>query len=309
MEQLFRKLKQRIEDNDYGIVREFEPLKYHTTIRIGGPARLYVVPHGEEQLAFIMQEIRDLKLPYFILGNGSNIFFGDERHDAVFLHIKDVLNTLEVEGTSIKVGAGYSLVKLTNTLSRQGLSGLEFAGGIPATVGGAIVMNAGAHGHEISSLVERVLILDEYGAFVWLSHNDMEFAYRTSVLSSQKDWIVISVELRMKEGIKVDVLKRMLGNREYRKEMQPLHAPSCGSVYKNPDGFHAGKLIEDAGLKGYRVGDMEISTKHANFIINIGEGTAMDMLQLMQRVEEKVKYDFGVELKREVHYYSGGAYE
>lgn len=293
------KLKKLLENLDVGKVTENEPLKNHTTWKIGGPAKLFFEPNSPEGLQQAMKEIVKANVPWFVIGRGSNLLVSDEGIDGVVIKLGENMAHIERNGEILRVGAGYSLIKLATSISKQGLSGLEFAGGIPGTVGGAVFMNAGAHGSDISKILIKAHILLPNGTFTWYTNEEMDFSYRTSRL--QKDsGICVEAEFQLKAGDKEKITAEMQKNKDYRRESQPWKSPTCGSVFRNPLPQHAGRLIEEAGLKGYSIGDAQISEMHANFIVNKGEATAKNVMDLIDHVKKTIFNKFGVKMDTEV---------
>jgi UDP-N-acetylmuramate dehydrogenase len=275
-----------------------EPLAAHTTWRIGGPAEILATPADRADLVLALRWSESRGIRWRVLGNGSNLLVRDEGVRGVVLRVRRALAELRVEGTRLLAGAGASLPAAANLVASAGLSGLEFAAGIPGTVGGALRMNAGWHEHEIGNLVEQVAFLEPDGAVVACSREACAFGYRTSALRARTG-IVLSATLALREDDRETIRERLASYAASRRENQPTDLPSCGSVFLKPEGDFAGRLIEQCGLKGLRVGDLEVSRKHANFFVNLGRGTSADALALVERVEAEVRRRFGVELVRE----------
>ncbi|MDQ0253815.1 UDP-N-acetylmuramate dehydrogenase [Evansella vedderi] len=292
-------LKAKLEELNIGNIVENEPLKNHTTWKIGGPAKLFFEPFSIEGLQKAIKEIVNANVTWFVIGRGSNLLVSDKGINGVVIKLGEDLAHLEEEGEVIRVGAGYSLIKLATIISKKGLSGLEFAGGIPGTVGGAVFMNAGAHGSDISHILRRAHVLLPDGTFTWYSNEEMNFSYRTSRLQKERG-ICLEAEFQLKAGDKEKITKEMQKNKDYRRESQPWKSPTCGSVFRNPLPQHAGKLIEDAGLKGFSIGDAQISEMHANFIVNKGNATAQNVLDLINHVQQTIYIKFGVKMETEV---------
>ena len=276
-----------------------EPMKKHTTFRIGGDADLFLRMENPRQLKDVQNYLRKLEIPYYVLGNGSNLLVSDEGYSGVILEIADKMNTIRVEGNSIIAQAGALMSKIAHVAYEHGLTGFEFAAGIPGTIGGGVVMNAGAYGGELKNVVTTVEVLDQNGEFLSLDNQTMEFGYRTSVLKKHP-FIVTEVRIQLQEGCKEEIKATMDDLAAKRREKQPLEYPSAGSTFKRPEGYFAGKLIMDAGLRGYQVGGAQVSEKHCGFVINKGEATAADVKQLIADVQREVKNQFDVELEREV---------
>ena len=280
-----------------GIFME-EPMKKHTTFRVGGPADVLVQP-DETALAAILALCRQYYVPYSFIGNGSNLLVGDKGIRGVVIEMTDPMGNIEVDGTKITAQAGAMLSKIANTAASNGLGGMEFAAGIPGSVGGAVVMNAGAYGGEMKDIIERVYVLDENGAQLELDRDALDLGYRHSCIPEKK-YIVTKVVLELVPRDEVEIRSKMKDLNEKRAGKQPLQYPSAGSTFKRPEGYFAGKLIMDAGLRGYQVGGAQVSEKHCGFVINKGDATAADICQLMRDVSDKVQAQFGVVLEPEV---------
>ena len=280
-----------------GIFME-EPMKKHTTFRVGGPADVLVQP-DETALAAILALCRQYHVPYSFIGNGSNLLVGDKGIRGVVIEMTEPMGNIEVDGTKITAQAGAMLSKIANTAASNGLGGMEFAAGIPGSVGGAVVMNAGAYGGEMKDIIEKVYVLDENGAQLELGRDALDFGYRHSCIPEKK-YIVTKVVLELVPRNEAEIRSEMKELNEKRAEKQPLQYPSAGSTFKRPEGYFAGKLIMDAGLRGYQVGGAQVSEKHCGFVINKGDATAADICQLMRDVSDKVQAQFGVVLEPEV---------
>ena len=276
-----------------------EPLKKHTTFRIGGPAKYFCLPKNWEQLAKVIKACREFEENYYILGNGSNILVSDQGYSGVVIQLFRNCNEVRIEGTRLYADAGALLVKISHLAAQEGLTGLEFASGIPGTIGGALVMNAGAYGGEMKDVVREALVLTEEGERLRLSGEQLELGYRASSVA-RKHQIVLEAILEVEQGDKASIEARMKELKEARTEKQPLEYPSAGSTFKRPEGYFAGKLIMDAGLRGFCVGDAQVSEKHCGFVINRGNATAKDVLALVSHVQKEVRNQFGVELELEV---------
>ena len=280
-----------------GIFME-EPMKKHTTFRVGGPADVLVQP-DETALAAILALCRQYHVSYSFIGNGSNLLVGDKGIRGVVIEMTDPMGNIEVDGTKITAQAGAMLSKIANTAASNGLGGMEFAAGIPGSVGGAVVMNAGAYGGEMKDIIEKVYVLDENGAQLELDRDALDLGYRHSCIPEKK-YIVTNVVLELVPRNEAEIRSEMKELNEKRAEKQPLQYPSAGSTFKRPEGYFAGKLIMDAGLRGYQVGGAQVSEKHCGFVINKGDATAADICQLMRDVSDKVQAQFGVVLEPEV---------
>lgn len=285
-----------------GIFME-EPMKKHTTFRVGGPADVLVQP-DETALAAILALCRQYHVSYSFIGNGSNLLVGDKGIRGVVIEMTDPMGNIEVDGTKITAQAGAMLSKIANTAASNGLGGMEFAAGIPGSVGGAVVMNAGAYGGEMKDIIEKVYVLDENGAQLELDRDALDLGYRHSCIPEKK-YIVTKVVLELVPRNEAEIRSEMKELNEKRAEKQPLQYPSAGSTFKRPEGYFAGKLIMDAGLRGYQVGGAQVSEKHCGFVINKGDATAADICQLMRDVSDKVQAQFGVVLEPEVKMIGG----
>ena len=276
-----------------------EPMKRHTTFRIGGPAEVFVMPGNLEEMQRILEICRTEDLPYFILGNGSNLLVSDRGYRGVVIQLDRNFGEVKVEGTEIHASAGALLSTIAVAARRASLTGFEFAGGIPGTLGGAVVMNAGAYGGEMKDVLRKVMVMDQSGKVFEIPAEELQMGYRTSIIKTA-GYIVLGAVLSLKEGNleEIKMLTRKLS--EQRTSKQPLEYPSAGSTFKRPEGYFAGKLIQDAGLKGYQVGDAQVSEKHSGFVINRGNATASDVMQLISDVADKVKEQFGVTMEPEV---------
>lgn len=276
-----------------------EPMASHTTFRIGGPADYFVLPENAEELKSVLKLCEEEQMPYFILGNGSNLLVGDQGFRGVVIQLYKNFDGIEIQGTTVRARAGAMLIRVAKEAARAGLTGLEFASGIPGTVGGAMVMNAGAYGGEMKDVVTCVLVLTKDGEIRTLGNEEMKFRYRGSVIEDE-GYIVLETVMELQEGNVEEIQSRMEELSLQRKTKQPIEYPSAGSTFKRPEGYFAGKLIMDAGLRGYRVGGAQVSEKHCGFVINAGGATAADVMQLMKDVSEKVEEKFGVGLEPEV---------
>ena len=276
-----------------------EPMKRHTTFRIGGPAEVFVMPGNLEEMQRILEICRTEDLPYFILGNGSNLLVGDGGFRGVVLQIFKKMNDVRVEGERVTAQAGVLLSKVASAAYNASLTGLEFAAGIPGTLGGAVRMNAGAYGGEMKQVLESAVVLTQEGELLTIPVEELGLAYRTSVVE-KKDYVVVEATLRLKKGDQAAIREVMDDLKQRRVTKQPLEFGSAGSTFKRPKGYFAGKLIEDAGLRGFRIGDAQVSEKHCGFVINRGNATAAQVCELMQEVVKKVKETSGVTLEPEV---------
>ena len=276
-----------------------EPMSRHTTFKAGGEAWCLVRISDTGQAAKIIPYLKQVGMPYFVIGNGSNLLVGDKGYPGVILQIGSRMNKIAVEGTHIRAQAGALLIQAARCAQENGLTGLEFASGIPGTVGGGVVMNAGAYGGELEQVVWQVKVMDEQGEVLEIDRKDMEFGYRTSIIKN-RPFVVLEVTMNLKPGNKEEILSKMEELAIKRKEKQPLEFASAGSTFKRPEGYFAGKLIMDAGLRGYSVGGARVSEKHCGFVINTGGASAADIAEVIQEVQRQVKEKFGVALEKEV---------
>lgn len=283
-------------------VRENELLSGYTTFRIGGPARLMLFPETEEMFVSVLKYLKSENVTPFIIGNGSNLLVSDDGLSGVTV-CTEKLDFCEVRGTEIECGAGLLLTKLCMTAQQEALSGLEFAYGIPGTVGGAVFMNAGAYGGEVKDVILSCRLSDSDGNVFTATNGELGFSYRNSAVQ-KNNLIVLSAVFSLKCGDSEKIKQEMSETLNKRKSKQPLNFPNAGSAFKRPEGHFAGALIEQCGLKGVRVGDAEVSEKHAGFVVNRGEATAKDVLALLELVREKVLSETGVELESEIKYIS-----
>ncbi|KGM46245.1 UDP-N-acetylenolpyruvoylglucosamine reductase, partial [Neobacillus niacini] len=271
-----------IQELNIGKVKRNELLSQHTTMKIGGPADIFIEPASLGDIQKVMTFLKERQIPWRAIGRGSNLLVSDKGIEGVVIKLGPGLDHLTINDSTITVGGGHSLVSLSTLISKKGLSGLEFASGIPGSVGGAVYMNAGAHGSDISKILTKAHILFEDGSMEWISNDEMEFTYRTSVLQKKRPGIVLEAEFQLTKGDRTSIVSQMQKNKDYRKETQPWNFPCAGSIFRNPLPNYAGKLIEDAGLKGYQIGGAKISEMHGNFIVNAGNATAKDVLDLIQ---------------------------
>lgn len=277
-----------------------EPMKNHTTFKVGGSADYYVIPQNITEAAEIVRLLLRYNIPYYVVGNGSNLLVSDDGFRGVIISISKGLDYINIDGNELTVGAGALLSKVASVAINNGLKGLVFASGIPGSIGGAVVMNAGAYGGEMKDVIKEVTLFDiATSEIVTLSNEDMKFSYRNSVVKSHQ-YIVLSAVITCENGNVEELKAEAVELATKRKEKQPLEYPSAGSTFKRPEGYFAGKLIEDAGLKGYCVGGAQVSQKHSGFVINKGGATATDIITLINDVRAKVYSEYGVVLEPEV---------
>lgn len=278
-----------------------EPMAGHTTFRIGGPTDYFIEAADAEEIRWAIAVCREEGLPWFVLGRGSNLLVGDRGFRGVVLSVYREFQGIETEQETVRVKAGTLLTTLTGKLLEESLTGMEFASGIPGTVGGAVMMNAGAYGGEMKDVVREVTVLTPEGEILCLSAAEMKFGYRTSVVK-EKEYIVLSAVLELKKGDPEEIRRKMQELKAKRVEKQPLEYPSAGSTFKRPEGYFAGKLIMDAGLAGARVGGAQVSEKHCGFVVNTNNATAADVRELMSRVQKTVEEKYRVRLEPEVRF-------
>ena len=284
---------------DKGALILEEPLCNHTTFRVGGKADAFLSVSNEEQLQKAVFLCKEYNMPFLVLGNGSNLLVSDNGYQGMVILVGNDMSEITVDANRVTAMAGATLASVAQTAARHSLGGMEFASGIPGTIGGAIVMNAGAYDGEMKMVVERVRVLTQDGEMLILSNEELEFGYRTSRVKKEK-LIVLSVTLLLQPQKKELIIEKMNDFAARRREKQPLEFPSAGSTFKRPEGMFAGKLIMDAGLRGYSVGDAQVSEKHCGFVINKGNATAKEIHKLIYDVQDKVKESFGVTLEPEV---------
>lgn len=278
-----------------------EPMSRHTTFRIGGPADFYLCPHSTKEVQEIVEICKEENLPYFVLGNGSNLLVSDKGYRGVVIQLWKNFSDITVKDCCIQAKAGALLSKVAAEALEAGLTGMEFASGIPGTIGGAAFMNAGAYGGEMKDIIKSVKVLDTQGEVRVLPKEELKMGYRTSIVK-EKGYTVLCVELELSKGNREEIRNTMEDLKERRTSKQPLEMPSAGSTFKRPEGYFAGKLIMDSGLRGFSVGGAQVSEKHCGFVVNKGGATAMDVLTLIREVQRKVKEQFGVELETEVRF-------
>lgn len=280
-------------------VKKDEPMKIHTTFRVGGSASYFVTPKTEEEVAKVIEVCTQENVPYYIVGNGSNLLVGDKGFRGAIIQLYKSMGTFQVEGNQITAQAGCSLAQIANAALDTALTGFEFAAGIPGTLGGAVVMNAGAYGGEMKDVLTSVRVMTEEGEIMELPAEELGLGYRTSIIP-EKRYIVLGAVISLTEGKKEEIKAQMDDLRQKRVSKQPLEYPSAGSTFKRPEGYFAGKLIQDSGLKGFTVGGAQVSEKHSGFVINKGNATAADVMELIRQVTAKVKEDTGVTMEPEV---------
>ena len=278
-----------------------EPMSQHTTFRIGGPADVFVMPENYEQIREVLRLCKEEKLPFFVLGNGSNLLVSDSGYRGVIIQMDRNMEEIRLDGEEIHACAGALLSSVAVAARNASLTGFEFAGGIPGTIGGAAVMNAGAYGGELKDVLKEVTVMTREGEILTIPAEKMEMGYRTSIIKTA-GYLVLEAVISLKKGDEEAIRATMKDLSERRTEKQPLDYPSAGSTFKRPEGYFAGKLIMDSGLRGYRVGGAQVSEKHCGFVINAGGATAEDVRSLMDHVIRVVREKYGVTLEPEVKF-------
>jgi len=278
-----------------------EPMSQHTTFRIGGPADVFVMPENYEQIREVLRLCKEEKLPFFVLGNGSNLLVSDSGYRGVIIQMDRNMEEIRLDGEEIHACAGALLSSVAVAARNASLTGFEFAGGIPGTIGGAAVMNAGAYGGELKDVLKEVTVMTREGEILTIPADKLEMGYRTSIIKTA-GYLVLEAVISLKKGDEEKIRAVMKELSERRTEKQPLDYPSAGSTFKRPEGYFAGKLIMDSGIRGYRVGGAQVSEKHCGFVINAGGATAEDVRSLMDHVIRVVREKYGVTLEPEVKF-------
>ncbi len=287
-----------IKDHNIGKYETNYSIKRLTTYKVGGNVSVLVYPRDTKRLILLLKYLKSKKIKYKVIGNGSNLLFSDANYEGVLIKLSE-FDKMEIHGTTIKVGSGYSLIKLSKEATKKSLTGLEFASGIPGSIGGSIFMNAGAYKSDMGYVVRSVKVLTPDLQVITLVNKELQFHYRTSFFQKNPDYICLEATIQLKKG-KKEAIEQVIKDRLKRRlETQPLEYPSAGSVFRNPKDKYAGELIENLGLKGLYKGKAQISEKHANFIINRGGATASNIRELMELVQSAVKENYGIQLKIE----------
>lgn len=276
-----------------------EPMKLHTSFKVGGPADVFFEPAGVEELKKTMRFVKEMRQPYYIIGNGTNLLVGDKGIRGVVIKVGENFGDIQIYEDQVTAECGVLLSTLSKAVARQSLTGLEFASGIPGYLGGAIAMNAGAYGGEMKDVIEWVEVLDENLEIKRYTNSEMEFRYRGSIVEP-RGLIVVRCCMKLRKGDPEQISATMADLNQRRKTKQPLHLPSAGSTFKRPEGYFAGKLIEDSGLRGFGIGGAQISELHCGFVVNVGDATAKDVLDLIRHVQDTVYNKFNVRLETEV---------
>lgn len=302
-DEFYQKLRENLRQDQ--ILVE-EPLANHTTFRIGGPSRFLLLPETKEQIAFAVKLCENENMPYYIIGNGSNLLVSDKGYSGTIIKLNKSFSSISItpsteEGDKylVHAQAGVLLSKLATTVAKAGLTGFEFAAGIPGTLGGAVTMNAGAYGGEIKDSIRSATVLDEDYNIFTLSREELELEYRSSIVQ-KKNYIVLEAEFVFESGDKDKIFEKIIDLNTRRHEKQPLEFPSAGSAFKRPKGYYAGKLIMDCDLRGFQIGGAQVSTKHCGFVINTGSATALDIRNLLLEIRRIVYEKYNVMLEPEV---------
>lgn len=282
-----------------------EPMKNHTTTKVGGEADVVVLPKTLEEIKSLLSFAKENKIPYYIIGCGSNLIVTDDKVHALIIKITNKFGRVYVKGNMITADAGASMPFVSITAKRNSLSGFEFACGIPGTIGGGVRMNAGAYGSEIKDVFLQATYIDEEGNIKTINKDEMDFGYRHTFFSNHPDCVIISAKFVLKQGEMSEIEAKMNENSVARRTKQPLEYPNFGSVFKRPEGYFVGKLVDDAGLRGYQIGGAQVSTKHTGFIVNVNNATCKDIVDLIHHVQNVVFEKFGVKLETEVVYIGG----
>ena len=290
-------LFQKIMDDSRILIHE--PMSMHTTFRIGGPADYFLLPQSPDEVQKIIEICSQNGTPWFVVGNGSNLLVSDQGCRGVIIQIFRNMSGISIENQCIRAQAGASLKALSKEAMEASLTGFEFAGGIPGTLGGAVAMNAGAYGGEMKDVLQEITVLTPSGRQMTLQADQLELGYRTSVVKT-KEYVVLEAVMKLQPGQKEAICAVMGDLSQQRRSKQPLEYPSAGSTFKRPQGYFAGKLIMDAGLRGYRLGGAQVSEKHCGFVVNCGGASASDVIGVMRHVQEEVWRQFQVELEPEV---------
>lgn len=292
-------LIQILKEMEVGEIRIDEMMKNHTSFKIGGPADIMILPKDEDEILRAIKACRDNNIDFFIMGNGSNLLIKDGGIRGVVIKINDNFNDIKISGDKVYAKAGALLTALSRRAAENSLTGVEFANGIPGTIGGAVTMNAGAYGGEIKDIVTKVRVIDKGNNIIEYENDDMNFGYRTSKVI-EDDLVVLGMEIQLKDGNYNKIKEKMQELTKKRTSKQPLELPSGGSTFKRPKGYYAGKLIDDSNLRGFQYGGAQVSEKHCGFVVNIGGATCEDVLGIIKTVQKTVMDKFGVELETEI---------
>lgn len=293
---MFDELRNKLPGN---IVLLNEPMYKHTTFQIGGPADILISPHNIDEIKIVLDYGSKQQVPVFILGMGSNLLVRDKGIRGIVMKLGDHFNAWQIEGEQIWAQAGLRLSELAKKAALHALTGLEFAEGIPGSLGGAVLMNAGAYGGEMQDIIREVEAIDPAGSICSFSHHELGFSYRHSVFQ-ENHYTILSARLQLRKGKQDEIYAKMKEHAKSRREKQPLEHPSAGSTFKRPPGYFVGPLVEELEMKGFRIGGAEVSSKHAGFLVNRGGATATDVLQLIEKIQIEAKEKYGVELHPEI---------
>ncbi|WP_027089994.1 UDP-N-acetylmuramate dehydrogenase [Thomasclavelia saccharogumia] len=296
----FSQIKDDLTSLDVGKIIEDEPLYKHTTYKVGGPARIYLAVKDIESLVKTIKYCRKHRIKYMIIGRGSNLLFSDKEYEGIIISLNENFNKVKINGSIIKAQAGVSMISLAYQAAKIGLSGFEFMGGIPGSIGGGIFMNAGAYKYDIASVVKSVTLLNEKSEVVTYNKEQMKFSYRHSICQDNHKLIILEAEFELTAKDPNEIKAVLDKRKERRMTTQPWNMPSAGSVFRNPENKAAWQYIDECGLRGYEIGGAQVSPKHSNFIVNNGYASAKDIYDLIMLVQQKVHEKFNVELKREV---------
>lgn len=296
----FLQIKDDLISMDVGKIIEDEPLYKHTTYKVGGPARIYLMVKDVESLVETIKYCRKHRIKHMVIGRGSNLLFSDKEYEGVIISLNECFNQVKINGSIIKAQAGVSMISLAYQAAKTGLSGFEFMGGIPGSVGGGIFMNAGAYKFDIASVIKTVTLLNEKCEVVTYDKEQMKFSYRHSVCQDNRKLIILEAEFALTAKDPNEIKAVLDKRKERRMTSQPWNMPSAGSVFRNPEAKAAWQYIDECGLRGYEIGGAQVSPKHSNFIVNNGYASAKDIYDLIMLVQKKVEEDFNVKLKREV---------
>ena len=298
----FEAIITQLNEAEVGDILEFEPMYKHTTYKVGGPARAFIEVKDIPALQTIMKVIKKHRIPYYVIGRGSNVLFSDKEFDGLILSLNQYFNRIDINDQMVTAQAGASVIKMALAAANHGLSGLEFISGIPASVGGVVYMNAGAYLSDVAAVLSEVTLLNGVGEIVTYKNEEMQFSYRYSILQDHPDWVVLEAKFELMPGDKEEIKELMKNRKAKRMATQPWDRPCAGSVFRNPEIHPAWKYIDECGLRGYSIGHARVSTKHSNFIVNSGYASAQDIKNLIEHIQSLVMERFQVELHTEVRF-------